>query len=214
MTNDNLEHSIAVVRAAWVESPYYEQAEALTHIFWGESTIFLRLFNNLDLTETIDLACGHGRHAEFVVRECVKLHLFDLVEENLDVCRERLSGHRNVEFHFGNGSNFRPLSDRTVSSIFCYDAMVHFSQDIIEAYLVDAARVLRPGGMALLHHSNYDAPEGVPYGENPHARNKMTQARFCLLAGASGLEVEESCVIDWGGYTDLDCVTLLRKPSD
>ena len=36
--------------------------------------------------------------------------------------------------------------------------MVHFSADLVQAYLRDTARVLKPGGMALYHHSNYPAP--------------------------------------------------------
>jgi hypothetical protein len=35
--------------------------------------------------------------------------------------------------------------------------MVHFDSDVIQVYLQDTARVLRWGGRALFHHSNYSA---------------------------------------------------------
>jgi len=35
--------------------------------------------------------------------------------------------------------------------------MVHFSADLVQAYLRDTARVLKPRGMALYHDSNLPA---------------------------------------------------------
>ena len=41
----------------------------------------------------------------------------------------------------------------------------------------------------------------------------MTQTEFVRLAEAAGLEVIDSRVLAWGDVPDLDCVTLLRRPS-
>ena len=32
--------------------------------FWDEGTAFRRLFDRKNLTHTLELACGHGRHDE------------------------------------------------------------------------------------------------------------------------------------------------------
>lgn len=88
--------------------------------------------------------------------------------------------------------------------------MVHFSPDLVQSYLNDAKRVLAPGGLALLHHSNYDAPEGRPYGENPQARNHMTFELLRSYAAQAGLVIEASEIMDWGGVKNLDPLTLLR----
>ena len=67
--------------------------------------------------------------------------------------------------------------------------------------------------MALYHHSNYQTTENRHYGQNPHARNKMTKKIFGSLCEQSNLRVIESILIDWGGVIGLDCVTLIKKVS-
>lgn len=207
----NLEESVRHVGAAWKQSAYYEQAEQFTHVFWGEHTHFRRLFARLDLTQALELACGHGRHAEQIADTCGRLCMMDIHAENLDFCRVRLKRFRNIEYHVNNGYDFQPLGDASLTAIFCYDAMVHFSPDLVKSYLSDTARVLQPGGRALFHHSNYPAPRDRHYGQNPHARNHMTRELFGTYAAEAGLKVEESVIIPWGHDADLDCITLVAR---
>lgn len=89
--------------------------------------------------------------------------------------------------------------------------MVHFSMDIMVLYLNDTARVLRPGGYALYHHSNFFGPGAAHYGHNPHARNVMNFELYAKTAEKVRLEVVESDVLDLGGVKSLDRLTLLRK---
>jgi hypothetical protein len=73
------------------------------------------------------------------------------------------------------------------------------------------ASVLKPGGMALYHHSNYPAPLDRHYRRNPHARNHMTESLFRQFTDEAGLALVESLPIEWRGMADLDRLTLLRK---
>ena len=208
----SLEKDISVVAEAWAASRYYVEAEQWTHLFWAESTPFRRFFNRLDLTSVVELACGHGRHAANIVRAAGSITMIDIFDQNLEACRNRLGGYPNVSFVKGDGSTFRPVEDNSTTAVFCYDAMVHFSPEMVRAYLEDAARILRPGGMALFHHSNYPAPPDRHYGKNPHARNHMTLALFAGMAEHAGLPVTEAVTLPWGGVADLDCLSLLTKP--
>jgi ubiquinone/menaquinone biosynthesis C-methylase UbiE len=207
-----LRESVRRVGAHWVDSSYYDDAEKWTFLFWRDDTIFNQYFEELSLGVVVELACGHGRHAEKIVDRVRSLILMDIHDKNLEVCQNRLSGSENVTFLKSSGYNFEPIAIGSISSIFCYDAMVHFSQDMIASYLIDTARVLESGGKALYHHSNYEAPAGRSYGQNPQARNHMTQPLFAELARRAGLRITRSTVIDWGGVKDLDCLTLLTKP--
>ena len=166
----------------------------------------------LDLRETVELACGHGRHAERVAPLAGRLTLIDIHEENLEACRARLRQFDNVSYLRNEGFDYQPLPAGSTTAIYCYDAMVHFSADLVASYLADTARVLARSGMALYHHSNYDRNQGLHYGENPHARNSMSIPRFRALAEAAGLEVVRSVALDWGNEPDLDGLTLVRKP--
>ena len=59
-----LAEAAKIVAAPWADSPYYEDAERWTPMFWSADGPFRRQFNRLDLSATLELACGWGRHAE------------------------------------------------------------------------------------------------------------------------------------------------------
>ncbi|MBO4221537.1 MULTISPECIES: class I SAM-dependent methyltransferase [Bradyrhizobium] len=207
----SLDVSAEKIGHAWKESAYYDDAERWTKtIFWNPETIFSKLFSRLDLTTVIELACGRGRHAEQIASQCGSLLVVDIHEENIEFCKSRLAHHRNVSYLKNNGYEFSGVPNNSMTAIYCYDAMVHFSPDLVENYLKETARVLAPGGMALYHHSNYDAPNTTSYGANPHARNHMTFDLFSEYARNAGLLIEESHPIKWARLDDLDRVTLLR----
>jgi ubiquinone/menaquinone biosynthesis C-methylase UbiE len=210
--NGELTQAVATVAESWKESQYYEHAEQWTFAFWNEGTVFRRMFDQLNIDRLLELACGHGRHAERVVSRTTRLVLMDIHDENIAVCQQRLGHHAHVSVLKNNGFDFQPLPDADLTGIFCYDAMVHFDHRVVASYLKDTFRVLRPGGKALYHHSNYAAPLDQHYGMNPHARNHMTQQLFASLTTEAGLKVIDSQVIDWGADANLDCVTLIRRP--
>jgi ubiquinone/menaquinone biosynthesis C-methylase UbiE len=207
----SIEESARAVAAPWKESAYYDDAERWMQVFWRAETIFRRLFDTLDLGTVLELACGHGRHSEYIAARCGSLILMDIHRENIDYCRQRLQSFGNIEYHVNNGYDFHPVASNSLTSIFCYDAMVHFSPDLVQSYLQDTGRVLVSGGHALFHHSNYPAPLERHYGQNPHARNHMTQALFEEYTRAAGLEMVETIIMPWGGTPDLDCLSLVAK---
>lgn len=175
--------------------------------------MFRRLFDRLDLRSVVELACGYGRHAEQCVDNCGSLTLVDIFENNFSRCRERLVQKSNVSFVLGSGYDFSGIPSGSVTAIYCYDAMVHFSPDLVHAYIKDARRILVPGGCALLHHSNYSAnPDSPHYGLNPHARNHMSYSIFCDIVSEAGLQIIESQSIPWGYENDLDRVSLVCNP--
>jgi ubiquinone/menaquinone biosynthesis C-methylase UbiE len=207
----NLQEQVSKVAEAWTDSPYYDDAEKYSHMFWQEGRIFKRLFGTLDLTNVLELSCGHGRHAEKVALMADRLTCVDIISANIEFCRNRLRNFKNVNFVKGNGYRFPDIPNDSMSAIYCYDSMVHFTPDIVESYLKDTRRVLAHGGRALFHHSNFPAPMDRHYGQNPHARNHMTKELFGRYAHDAGLVVLESTIIDWGDAKNIDCVSLLEK---
>lgn len=208
----DLQDSVRIVGEPWKSSAYYDDAESWTWLFWDPLHPFRPWFDQLDLSNVVELACGRGRHSELTASLASCLTLIDIHQENLDACRARLARFANVHYICNGGFDYRPVADCTATSIFCYDAMVHFSAELVESYMADTARVLTHGGMGLFHHSNYTSESAQHYGLNPCARNLMSMQRFADLATTAGLEVVQSRTIDWGGFADLDGLTLLRKP--
>jgi len=88
--------------------------------------------------------------------------------------------------------------------------MVHFEKETVESYIIDAYRVLKPGGQILIHYSNYDRnPSGV-FTDNPGWRNYMSREVFMGFVARTGFDVIASEVIDFSAPAS-DALTLLRK---
>lgn len=212
-----LARSVEAVARYWHQDPYYDRAEQADWLraFWGTGNPqrpFRRMFDALNLRATAELACGHGRHAAQIYQQVPALVLVDVVAENVEFCRERFKDAGNVAVMKNDGATFRPLPDGFLSSIYCYDAMVHFEYDVVLSYVSDTFRVLEPGGRALYHHSILDCFPGMDHRRTPGGRNFMSQHLFMHAARRSGLQVIESVTFDWDA-PNTDCLTLLEKPA-
>jgi SAM-dependent methyltransferase len=198
----------------WEQSPYYDHAEQWTWLFWDDQQPFLPLFRQLDLRKTLELACGHGRHGEHILKNFPgnldRLVMMDILASNVEYCRARIGTRQDVSILENNGVDFQPIEDQSLTAVFCYDAMVHFDREVVRSYVSDIRRVLVPGGRALLHHSNYSVDNGVHFGSNPHARAYMTAGLFRSYAEEAGLAVLEQRIMPWGEVANLDCISLLE----
>lgn len=205
-------------------SDYYRKAESDDWMrgFWKPETVFRQLFDKLNRSVLLELAPGHGRHLARILHEGVSFGqyiLVDFVDENVDFCLRRFPGAARGDREmkpliFGmrnNGLDFQPLTSASVTGIFSYDAMVHFSPQTVASYLKDTARILVPGGKALYHHSNLWYEPDSDYRRNSGWRNTMSASLFASIAQENGLLVRSQYVLDWDAPRT-DCLTLLEKP--
>lgn len=191
---------------------YFENAETkeLIEIFWGDNSLFLNYFRHLDLSQVIELACGRGRHVPHYIDKAGTITLVDILPENIEFCRKRFEDRENVFYYCNNGYNLEQLESNSYSSLFCYDAMVHFELLDIYEYLKDIYRVLKPNGYALIHHSNNGNDYKASFANQYNGRSFMTKDVFAYLAYRAGFSIIEQQVIDWT-IKDIDCVSLIRK---
>jgi ubiquinone/menaquinone biosynthesis C-methylase UbiE len=205
------------IARSWRSGDYYEKAEEKGQVdfFWQPGSPFFRSLSSMDLTSSLDLAAGQGRHSLRLLSienfsRIIKEHTIMDVNDNLiEVCKLKIKDNR-VRFVVNSGYEFSGVRKNSITSIFCYDAMVHFELSTVEQYLNDARRILTPGGKALFHHSNFDKKPGAEWHEGPHARNFMSARLFAHLANRSGFEVLSCSIIDWAECRELDAISLLR----
>ena len=184
-----------------LHTEYFQSAESdeWLDVFWGKNSVFFHMFQQLDLSNVIELACGQGRH----------------VPQYIELCKIRFQDHTHIHYYCNNGYNLQALESEQYSSLFSYDAVVHFEMLDIYEYLKDIYRVLVPGGMVLIHHSNTDNDYKISFHSGVYNRNFMSKKLFAYLSYRAGFEVVKQKVIDWGLGEELrknlDCITLLRK---
>lgn len=145
-----------------------------------------------------------------------ELHLVDLNAYALERCRERFRGHAGpcaVHFHQNDGRSLPFLRDGSISLVYSWDSMVHFERGVVEAYVHEFARVMRPGATGFVHHSNHGAFSDDPDIERaPHLRSNLSAELFGRYCGASGLVRTHFLVFDWGGAPQSDCISVFLKP--
>lgn len=195
---------------------YYKLAEEESYMnfFWGNESVFYSMFKKMDISRVVELACGRGRHVPFYADIAQEVTIVDILKENIDYCKERFSDRENIRYYHNNGRDLKNLQSDSYTALFTYDAMVHFEMIDIYFYLKETYRILKKGGYALFHHSNDDSDYKNWFGEatNGHNRSFMSDRIFAHLAYRNGFEIVEQEKIDWGGKSELDCITLVKKP--
>jgi SAM-dependent methyltransferase len=96
----------------------------------------------------LDWGCGHGRvTCHFIDRwPAAQICGADIDAENIGWCRRHLGGSFRV-LPLWPPSDF---PDASFDAIFGISVMTHLTADAQEAWLAELARILRPGGVALL----------------------------------------------------------------
>jgi SAM-dependent methyltransferase len=194
-------------------SGYHEWTEACTDSQWQTIQAFLGPEPTPDLTAVLDFACGRGRIAERFAPMAGSLICSDIVPESMAFCRRRFADCPNVQCVV-NDAHSIPLPDESLTFVYCWDAMVHFNAAELRKYFREFKRLLRPGGMTLVHHSNYGARGGPPspWTQNPGGRAYVSASDVEMICDQHGLTVVRQQVIDWS-EPSLDCLTLFRKPA-
>ncbi len=164
----------------------------------------------------LEIGPGAGRWSSVLAPRASRLVLVDVSERPLELCRERLAGAGNVEYVLSSGSDLPGVADRSVDAVWSFDVFVHVAPLDQDRYLAQIARVLAPGGVAVIHHSDGRNLGSVP--SRAGWRAPMSRGLFANLARAHGLTVEAQ-LDSWGDGArhDLgafhDAITVLRAPA-
>jgi SAM-dependent methyltransferase len=156
----------------------------------------------------VEIGPGAGRWSEEIVALTERAYLADVSERVLALCRERLAGRQDVSYLLSDGRTLGGVPDGTADAVWSFDVFVHIAPVDVASYIVEIARVLRPGGVAAIHHSGR-----ARRLRDPGWRAPMTAALFATLAREAGLTVERQFDSWPGGSLDLDdVITVMRRP--
>ncbi len=124
-------------------------------LWWG--IVHPRILAFLPAPHILEIAPGHGRMTQFLLRSCTRLTAVDVTESCVVACRERFAGVDRLELHLNDGRSLPMVADRSIDFAFSFDSLVHVDADVIGDYMRELARVLAPDGVAFIHHSNAGA---------------------------------------------------------
>ena len=192
---------------------YFDDAEPEMRIQWD--TWIWPMIRNANFTNVLEIGPGAGRNTAMLATMAKTIQCVDLNEYPLELCRTRFADHSGpckITFHRNDGLTSPMIADRSISLIYSWDAMVHCSKEVLHSYLAEFARVMRPGGIGFIHHSNLGtaSPDLML---NTHYRAPMTKELFAEYCEPVGLRCIEQRLITWGGVADLDCMSLFTTRS-
>src|ERR1700719_3270477 len=121
----------------------------------------------------VEIASGYGRWTQYLLQYSKRLLGFDLTERCTEFCRDRFSEFAHCSFSVNDGLSLPSVEDATIDFVFSFDSLVHCEMDVVKAYLAETARILKPEGVAFIHHSNLKAF----FRDSDSAQNKFTHWR-------------------------------------
>lgn len=186
---------------------------------------------NPDWSHVLEIACGYGRNTERLLERAERVTAVDIQPHCIEACVARFP-HAvrtgKLRLRVNDGLSLPMVESGTVSLAYSFDSLVHMEWPVVERYLQEIARVLKPAGTALLHHSNFEAAAAQrqstsvsatqstqapsKWFDNPHWRSNCSAEQLAIRSRELGLEVLSQDLIRWGDVPDLDAITLLRKP--
>lgn len=181
----------------------------------------------------LEIAPGFGRWTSYLKDLAERLVIVDLSEHCIEHCRQRFRDANHIEYHVNDGRSLEMVEDSSIDLVFSFDSLVHADPGVLDAYVGQLARKLKPEGIGFIHHSNFGShpvarrvSRAVPnrlraplvrrgalvdiYAwRDPH----MTGRRFSNQCEAAGLAVLSQELISWehGRYLT-DALSLFAHP--
>jgi ubiquinone/menaquinone biosynthesis C-methylase UbiE len=185
----------------------------------------------------LEIAPGHGRWSGHLADRAGRLVLVDLSPTCLEHCQRRFAERTNIEYRQGDGSSLPADLTGALDLVWSFDSVVHIAPKDVASYLRHIHRVLKPGGMSVIHHANrfhwtlalapmrklgptatflYRALSICVQERIDGWRSPISARLFASMAREAGLEVVDQ-FSRWGdGRCGVprhnDRITVMRKP--
>jgi SAM-dependent methyltransferase len=232
--------SIEQNKKKWTSAAEWEHKGDQWSEAWGgplnqwNVSVHPRISKFLPCDSILEIAPGYGRWTAFLKDYCKRLIGLDLNQNCTDECRARFASNPNLEFHTNDGKSLAMIDDESVDFVFSLDSLVHAEFDVLNGYISQLPRILRPGGAAFLHHSNFGAHRTSAFGRliestpvvrrvtplrnlfgvkpNHHWRARTVSAELVRdFVTRSGLYCSKQELITWGVDFLNDCFTTITK---
>jgi SAM-dependent methyltransferase len=135
---------VATNRSDWSPEDFYSVGRELVDdvLTWAGE--------DLGRERMVEIGCGAGRLLVHFAREFDRVEGFDIAAEMIELARAHMPD--NVELTVSSGADLKPLADASVDFAFSNQVFQHIPDpQVVAGYLVETARVLRPGARAVLH---------------------------------------------------------------
>jgi len=203
--------------------------------------LYPRIHRFLPAAAILEIAPGYGRWTQFLKAQCQSMIAVDISEKCIEHCKARFARDEHIQFQVNDGTSLDAVPDDSIDFVFSFDSLVHAESEVIEAYLAQLVRKLKPDGVGFLHHSNVGAYPGrlalvnfysrLPYAFRQRVLTEakvyellslsyawraasMTAALFRQYCQRAGLKCVSQELFNWTkGKCLVDAVSVFAKPN-
>jgi ubiquinone/menaquinone biosynthesis C-methylase UbiE len=201
-----------------------------TDYVW-HGTIMPRLCGYLPARHILEIAPGRGRFTRHLLglrgaglwgRFGSRVTGVDVTPACTAFCRRRFRRQRclgRASFHTNDGRTLPMIERNSVDLAFSWDSLVHCERDVVKSYLGELSRVLCPGGIGFLHHSNLGNfapynPRGLDVQHPGWRAPSMTWQLFRQFCRESGLWCLVQELRTFKQPRLIDCISVCCRPVD
>jgi len=156
----------------------------------------------------LEIGCGIGRVGKVVAPFCRKWIGCDVASNMLSLTAQRLKDFSNVELVELSGYDLSGIADASVDVVYCTVVFMHLESWDRYNYILEAFRVLRPGGRIYVDNINLCSDGGwkvfethrafLPANRPPHmTQNSTPQEIETYLTRAGFTELRTRTDDDW-----------------
>ncbi len=131
--------------------------------------------------EGLEIGPGGGRLTALLLPRTRLLHLADASASMLDHLRSRFGTGDGLRYYLTDGKSLPPLAPASLDFVVAFDVFVHFEPRLVFWYLRQIARLLKPGGVGLIHYANLLTPIGWRQFESDLESNLERRSHFAAF---------------------------------
>lgn len=163
-----------------------------------------------------DFACGWGRIIKVLSDDFPnnKIIGIDINGSAITHCKKKFSSNSNLQFIKNSENSISEVAANSIDFLYSWDAMVHFSKNDIQKYAPEFHRIVKPGAVGIIHHSNYkkvNPSASEQWSDNVHCRAKVSLTEVSEILKKVGFTILESKSLNWGGQANIDGITIFKK---
>lgn len=183
----------------------HDQEEEFNASGLGTFEVLDRLVGVRSTDTFLEIGCGVGRVGYILADKVKKWIGCDISSGMLKVARERLASKQNVEFLELDGVSLAGIPDNSIDVVYCTVVFMHLYEWDRFRYVLEAKRVLKPGGRCYFDNVDITSSHGwkvfmdsfaIPIERRPPFLS-MVSSRDELLTYGQRADFESVAVHQW-----------------
>jgi len=160
---ENARHYVATGQAEWTDEEFSQSGErAVAEQILNDMTNICQGTDPRDM-KVLEIGCGAGRITGALAKLFGEIYAVDISGEMVAQAKRALSHLPNVRIYQNNGADLAVLGDVRIDFAFSCIVFQHIpSRDVIENYVREVHRLLRPGGLFKFQVQGDDSIETSP----------------------------------------------------